>query len=127
MIVLKIHIGNGTAVQPERDPPIACDRNAILAFATTLQGMQFPPGQGRDLSQIVGKLQSRKNSLNLGSGLGRHTVRVIIVVQRLQALVTELSDQHAAVYGTTVHMSSAESASCSRGVSRGSGRCSRAC
>src|SRR5208282_4022921 len=94
VIVLKIHIGNGSAVQPKRDPPITCHRNTVLAFATPFERMQFPPRHGRNLSQIIGKFQSRKNPLNLCSGLSGHTVRIVILIQRLQSLVPELSDKH---------------------------------
>jgi hypothetical protein len=94
-IVLKIHIGNNTAVQPKCDPPIACDRNTILALTTPLQRMQSPPWHSRYLSQIIGKFQRRKNSLNLCSGLGGHAARVIVLVKCFQPLVPELSDKHA--------------------------------
>ena len=107
MIILKVHVGDGIALKPESNPPVACYRDAVFAFPVTFKRMKFPARHGRHLREVIGKLQGGQNRLDLPDRVGRHATQVVIFVKAPEAFVPELADNHDRLYGITVRASRA--------------------
>ena len=105
MVILKVYIGDGMALKPEGNSPVACYSDAVFAFPVTPKRVKSPARHGRHLREVVGKLQGGEDRLDLPDRVGRHAAEVVIFVKVSQAIVAERSDNHGGVYGTTVHLS----------------------
>lgn len=107
MIILKVQFGDGVALKPESDPPVACYSDAVFAFPVAFKRMKPPARHRRHLREVVGKLQGGEDRLDFPDRVGRYAAQVIVFVKVPEAFVPELADQHNGLYGITVHVSRA--------------------
>jgi hypothetical protein len=82
------------SAQPERDPPVAGDRDPVLAATIAPQSVQPPARHGGHLRKIGRELKRRENRLDLPDRLGGQAARIVILVQPSQPLVPKPLDQH---------------------------------
>ena len=106
MIILKVHVGDGIALKPESNPPVACYIDAVFAFPITFKRMKLPTWHSRHLREVVGKLQGGQDGLDLPDRVGRYAAQVVIFVKASETFVPELPDGHDGLYGITVRLSS---------------------
>lgn len=80
MIILKVHFANRVVLNPESNPPVAGHGNTVFAFPVTPERMKLPARHGRDLGEVIGKLQGGQDRPDLSDRVSGNAAHVVLFV-----------------------------------------------
>ena len=92
MVVDEIDVEGVAVFEPENQPPVSGDGHAPRTFQLTLQRMQTPAGEQRDVGRLLGRIDGGENVGDLLRLIRRQSGGVIRFKEAPKLLALEASD-----------------------------------